>query len=372
MNITVTKTNLKKGLSAIEKSSGENLNLPILKNTLIEAKNNKIKLISTNLEIAITFFVPGKIIENGKTTVPINVLSSLINNFQSEKINLETKNDNLIVKSENYKATINGMSAEEFPIIPELKNSDKFVEFKADTFKKSLNQVIIASQFSDIRPELNGILFDFSFDCLKLVATDSFRLAEKTLIEGKDFKSNYEESFKLIIPLKTAQEILKILEDDEILKVYCDENQILFKTEQFEFISRILEGNFPDYSAVVPREFLIEINLDKEEFINALKLSSVFSGRSNEIKIVISEEKFLDIISSDPVVGENLCSLSAKIQGKTKKKEVFFNWKYLIDVLRIIDEEKIFFGINEDDEASLLKPLEDKSYFYILKPIVKE
>lgn len=372
MNIIVTKTNFKKGLSAIEKSSGESLNLPILKNTLIEARDNKIKLVSTNLEIAITFFVPGKIIENGKTTVPISVLLNLINNFQSEKINLETKNNNLIIKSDNYKATINGTSAEEFPIIPKLKNIQNFIEIKSDTFKKSLNQIIIAAQLSDIRPELSGILFDFYLDGLKLAATDSFRLAEKTLIEGKDFKSNYEEGFKLIVPLKTAQEILKILEDDEILKIYCEENQILFKTEQLELISRILEGNFPDYSAVVPKSFLIEISLEKEEFASALKLASVFSGKSNEVKIVVSEGKSLDVTSSDLVLGENYYSLPAKIQGKIKKKELFFNWKYLIDVLRVIDEEKVFFGINEDNEVSLLRPSEDKSYFYILKPIVKE
>lgn len=371
MNIVVTKTNLKKGLATVEKSSGESLNLPILKNTLIEVQDNKIKLVSTNLEIAITFFVPGKIIENGKTTVPISILLNLINNFQSEKINLETKNNNLIIKSDNYKATINGISAEEFPIIPKVKNTNNFIEIKADTFKKSLSQVIIATQFSDIRPELNGILFDFSLDNLKLVATDSFRLAEKTLSEN-NFKSNYEESFKTIIPLKTAQELLKILEDDEILRIYYDETQILFKTEQLELISRVLEGNFPDYGAIVPKNFLIEISLEKEEFANALKLSSVFSGRNNEIKIVISEEKSLDIVSSDPIVGENCYSLSAKIQGKIKKREVFFNWKYLVDVLKVIDEEKVFFGINEDNEVSLIKPMEDKSYFYILKPIIKE
>lgn len=373
MNIVIIKSNLKKGLFSVERGIGENLNLPILKNVLIESQNNKVKLITTNLEIAVSFFVTGKIIDNGKVCVPINVLSSLVTNLSTERLNLEKKGNNLILKSDNYKATINGLPTEDFPLIPKIKNLGEYIEIKAEIFKEALNQVIIATQYSDLRPELNSILFDFSIDNLKLVTTDSFRLAERTIIAESQFQSNYKKEFKTLIPLKTAQEILKILEDDETLKIYYDQSQILFKTEQLEFISRITEGNFPDYGSIIPKKFGAEFILKKEEFINALKLASVFGGRNNEVKLLISSDtKSLEVASTDQIIGENNYSMSAKIQGKLKNKEIIFNWKYLMDVLKILESEEIFLGVNDNNEPSLIRDFLNKHYFYILKPIVKE
>lgn len=367
MKFIVIKTNLKDGLVVVNRGIGENLNLPILKNVLIETENNNIKLTTTNLEIAVSYNISGKVIENGKFTAPMNIISNLINNIQNERLNIEKKGNKLEIKTDNYSAFINGLIADDFPITPKIKNKEEYLEIKAEVFKNALNQVLIAAQFSDLRPELNSVLFEFSLNNFKLAATDSFRLAEKT-VNSEGFISTYKENFKILIPLKTAQELSRILKDGEVVKIYHDENQVLFKTEQLELLSRLLEGNFPDYNSIIPKKFGAEIVLNREEFINSLKLAGIFGSRSSEVVIGAQEnKKVIEVVSSDQIIGENKYVLPAKVQGKPK--ETTFNWRYLADALRVLETEEIFLGIVSDNEPALLKSPGDSSYIYILKPI---
>jgi len=368
MKFIVIKSNLKNGLSVVERASVENLNLPILKNVLIETSDGKIKLTTTNLEIAINYFVAGKVIEPGKTTAPINTLVDIINNIQSDRLNLESKKNNLEIKTDNYEANIQGLPSEDFPITPKIKNTLEFIDIKTDILSDSLIKVLVAGEFSDLRPELNSILLDFSLDTIKLVATDSFRLAEKTL-STELFESNYKNKFKLLIPLKTAVELVKILKNEGSIRIYKDENQILFQSPNFSVLSRLAEGNFPEYQGIVPRKFKSEITFERQEFVNALKLASIFGYKNNEVKIKVHEgKKTIEVFSADQVVGENKYLLPAKINGKTES--MVFNWRYLADVLRVLKSDEIFFGINDENEPALLQPVGDNSYFYMLKPIV--
>src|SRR3989344_7576782 len=214
MKLIVIKSNLKDGLFIIERAGGEHLNLPILKNFLFEAYNNKIKITATNLEIGVSYSINGKIIEEGKITTPLSIFSNIINNLPTERLNLEEKDGGLIIKTDNYEAIIQGMPHKDFPIIPTIKNQSEHIQVKSDILKEAFAQVILAAQFSDLRPELNSVLIDFSLDTIKLAATDSFRLSEKTIGSGK-FESNHTKPFKLLIPLKTSQELLRILRDGE-------------------------------------------------------------------------------------------------------------------------------------------------------------
>ncbi len=232
MEIIILKNHLKTGLEAINRISGEKdgTTLPILKNFLIETVDNKIKLIMTNLELAVTIFIPGKVVENGNLTIHFNIFNSIINNLQSERINLENKDSKLIIKTDNYQAKIQGIKKEEFPIIPKINKNQSKLEINASIFKKSLLSLISAAQISETKPELNGILFNFQSDSLKMAATDSFRLAEKT-IANTQFKSNIDKEFKIIIPLKTIQEIIRIFKEDEgQIDIYFDQNQVFLKT----------------------------------------------------------------------------------------------------------------------------------------------
>lgn len=369
MNLVVIREKLKEGLDVVSRATGEGSQLQILKNVFLETKKNKLELTATNLELAITYSVLGKVIEEGKTTVSLNLFQNLINALQSERINLGVKNNNLEIKTDNYKAKLNGTSAEEFPIIPKVKNKSQFIEIESGLLKEALAQVAIATQFSEIRPELNTVFFSYKTDTLIFAATDSFRLAEKTLGE-KQFKSTFENGFTCLIPLKTVSELLRILKDDGSVKICRDENQILFETPEWECISRLAEGTFPDYKQIIPKKFNSEIILEREEFGNAVRLASVLSSRINEVVLKLHEtQKAIEIFSAEEAAGENDYILSAKISGKFKP--VSFNWKYLTDGLKGLRTSEVYFGLSEDGKPCELKSPNDPSYFYILMPILK-
>ena len=197
MKLIILKNNLKDGLIVAEKGINENTNLPILKNVLIKTYNNKIQISATNLELGISKLISGKIIEEGGLTIPFQTFYSIVNNINSDKINLETKNNNIIFKTDNYEAKLQGLSEDDYPIIPKIENSDKFIEFNTELFKEALGQVITSAQISEIRPEISGVLFDYQITIIKLVATDSFRLAEKTIYNNQ-YTSNIDKGFKII------------------------------------------------------------------------------------------------------------------------------------------------------------------------------
>ncbi|PIU98467.1 DNA polymerase III subunit beta [Candidatus Wolfebacteria bacterium CG03_land_8_20_14_0_80_40_12] len=371
MKIIILKNYLKIGLEVVGGVINENTNttLPILKNFLIETIDNKIRLSTTNLELAVTYFVPGKIIENGSLTIPFSIFNSIINNLWVDRINLEVEENNLIIKTDNYQAKIQGIKKDEFPILPQIKEKNNFFKISVSIFKKALLSLISAAQFSEIKPELNGVLFDFQLNFLKLAATDSFRLAEKTIINTQ-FESNLEQGFKAIIPLKTIQEITKALKEknDDKLDIYFDQSQIFLRNENIEIISRLVNNNFPDYQSIIPQSFETEIVLGKEQLINAIKLTSSFTDKLNEVKILIKEKsKNIEIRSSNQVVGENQYLIPAKISGRPL--EIIFNWRFILDGIKNLESENVFIGFNGDNKPALIKPPADISYFYILMPV---
>ncbi|MDP2598702.1 MAG: DNA polymerase III subunit beta [Candidatus Liptonbacteria bacterium] len=369
MKFIVIRSNLRDCLSTVERATGDNLNLPILKNILFETEDNKIKVTATNLEIAITAYVPGKVIEQGKFTVPAGVMTNLLSNLQSERLNIEEKKGKLEIKTDNYEAAIQGLAAADFPLTPKIKNQNEWIEIKGGILKDALAQVLVATQFSDMRPELNTVLFKFSINDLKLVATDSFRLAERTVTAG-ELAANGKKEFEMLVPLKTAQELPRVLRDDEAVKIYHDENQVLFKASQTELLSRLVEGSFPDYKAIIPAKFAAELICNRQELMNALKLAAVFGSKTNEVKLKMKEnKKVVELASADQTLGENNYMLPVKTQGKFE--DIIFNWRYLADSLKALKSEEVFLGTNGENQPAEIKAPGDASYLYILKPIAE-
>ncbi|MCR4328769.1 MAG: DNA polymerase III subunit beta [Patescibacteria group bacterium] len=368
MKAIILRTGLLEGIVTVSKLAVGDA-LPILKNILIEAQNNKLILTATNLETAIQKTILGKVIETGKVSIPAKAFSDVISALRSERINLDQKEHNLSITSDNYHATFQGLSVEDFPIIPKIKTKEACIECKADIFKDALESVLIATEFSDLRPELNSVLLHISSDGIKLVATDSFRLAERH-IPTSQFTTTIAQEMKVLIPLKTNQGLARILDTDGSVKIYIDENQILFSTPDTECISRLVEGNFPEYSGIIPSSFQSELTLEKEDFAEALKLASVFSEKNNEIKISFSKEKkAIDISSAQQGLGENVYTLPINITGDGG--EVLFNSRYIHDMLRVARGKELFIGLNDESSPALLRVVGDASYCYIVKPILK-
>ncbi|MEK7608547.1 MAG: DNA polymerase III subunit beta [Patescibacteria group bacterium] len=371
MNFVILRDKLKEGLDIVSHFVNDGNNLPVLKNILVRADENKITLSATNLESGISFYIPCKVIQQGSFTAPANILSQVINNIQQDKINVEQKNSFFEIKTENYQASIQGISSEDFPIIPRIKNITTSLEIEGKILKEALDQTTTATQFSDLRPELNSILFSYGLNNITFVGTDSFRLAEKKLQESQ-FSSNEKKEWSVLLPLKTAQELSKTIKNEGKIKINKDENQILFKSENFEIISRTIEGAFPDYQAIMPKQFYAEITASREEFINALKLIGIMADFGNEITVRISPgKKAIELFSKSKNQGDNTYVLSAKIDCKKDAIETSFNWRFLLEGLKSISAEEIFFGINEENKPAILRAPQKGSYFYILMPILK-
>lgn len=366
MKLIVLRENLKEGLNSVSRATSENVNLPILKNVLIKTFNNKIKFSATNLELAVTCLTSGKIVEEGGVTIPFSVLSGIVSDCDSERVNLEVEKSVLNFKTDNYEAKIQGLNEEEFPIIPKIEQSNQFLSLDFTLFKEALLKIIGSIQISDIRPELGGVLLDFQLTQLKLVGTDSFRLSEKTITD-KNFKHNFSKGFKVIIPLKTIQELIRIGKEGN-LNIYIDPNQILFQNSDLEIISRLIDGQYPDYDQIIPKDFETECILNKDVFLNAVKLVSNFTGRTNDIKIKTKEgKKVLEVYSTNQYFGENRYLVPAKIKGS--EFEIAFNWRYLLEGLKNFSSEEVIFQSNGSSRPALVKSGNDDSYFYLLMPI---
>ena len=275
-------------------------------------------------------------IESGRATVPLSVLSGLLGNLTSERLNIETKGATLRLTTDTYEAAIEGLAAEDFPLIPKIKNRTTYVELGGGVLREALGQVLASAQLSELRPELSSVLMVFSLNELRLVTTDSFRLSEKTIAGGRLKASAAQgQGWSALVPLKTATELARIIKDDDAVRMYYDQNQMLFTTERLEVVSRLIDGTFPDYAAILPKQFGTEATVNRADFMGALKLASVFSSRSGEVRIAVPDnKKTIRVYSAEHGVGENTNLIGAKVTGDPI--EVSFNWRYLIDGLKAI------------------------------------
>lgn len=367
MKLIILRTNLKEALSAVERAVAENANLPILKNVVIHV-DSKIRISATNLEIGVNHYAVGKIQEVGGISVPLSPLYNIIQNSDSERIQLATDKNTLIVKTDNYEAKIQGMSEEEFPLIPKIDDASHHIKISPEILKEALNQIVSAAQVSELKPELSGILFDFQTTILKLVATDSYRLAEKTLLNNA-FENTFTKGFRAIVPLRTIQEVTRIFSAGGDIKIFIDPHQILFSSDTTELISRLIDGTYPDYQAIIPKEVENELSLEREHLVTGIKLVSGFSGRTSDIKLRAKKDaKVLEAYSNNQYVGENNYLIPVKRKG-AGFDEVSFNWRYLLDGVRSMPTKNISLGVNLGQKPAIIRPDGDNSLFYIVMPL---
>lgn len=371
MKIEILKENLKNGLSIVEKIVGKNLSLPILDNVLISTEDSFMCLSSTDLETAIKLWILTKIVKKGKVVVPAKFFSSLTSLLPNEKIILEESGQGINVECRNFKNHIRGFNPEEFPLIPEFKNAE-CLEVDNNKFCQGLSQIVDVASPSQSRPEISGIHFVFSKNTIKIAATDSFRLAEKTVT----LESAVKKDISFILPQKPAKEIINVLGDkDGKLKIYFSPNQTMFefpmedgKHPQAQITSRLIEGEYPNYQEIIPNKFRTRVTLKRDEFLSQIKAASLFSGKINEIKIKVNpQEKNVEMFAQDPDIGESRSDIAAKVEGEGM--DVSFNHKFLTDGLLNIRSSEVLFDMSKEEGPCVLKPVGDASYIYVVMPI---
>lgn len=373
MKLTILQEKLREGLGVIERVSSKSLTLPILNNVLISAEKNFLNLAATDLEIGINWWVLTKTEKEGGMAIPSRLFSSFINLLPNKKISIEAKNNIVFLECENYKTQIKGFSAEEFPVIPKITEGESILVDSA-AFCQSLSQVADIAALSTTKPEISGIYLLFQKDLITVTATDSFRLGEKKIFLKNH--SDLKKDYSLIIPQKAAKEIINIFgaKNGEI-KVYFSSNQIMFESPmaetqhpQAQLVSRLIEGEYPNYKEIIPKKFTTQISCSRPELLNQIKSASLFSGKVNEVKIKTDPKKGeVEVSSQNPESGEYKSSLAAKIKGEAI--EVSFNHRFLLDGLANIKSAEINLELNGASGPGVLKPVGDQSYLYVVMPI---
>jgi len=373
MKLKILKSKLKEGLSIVERIAAKSLTLPILSTVLLQAEKNFLNLSTTDLEVGIKWWNLAKIEKEGAITVPARVFSNFIGLLEEEPVDLEVKNQTLVIESENYQTKIKGFNPEEFPIIPKITEGE-LVDIDNILFCQGLNQVVQIPILSSARPEISGVYLYFQKDLVKIVATDSFRLGEKKLFFEK--KLPLLQEYSLILPQRAAKEIVNIFgEQKGELKIYFSANQILFEFPmeetahpKIQLVSKLIEGEYPNYQAIFPKESETKIVLGKNEFLNQLKAASLFASKMNEVRLKTNRKKEeIEIFSQNPELGEYQSSLSGKITGE--ESEVSFNYRFLIDGLSNIKSSEVIFELNGEEGPAVLKPVADTSYVYLVMPV---
>jgi DNA polymerase-3 subunit beta len=373
MKLTILQEKLKEGLKVVARASFKSLSLPILNNILLQTEKNFINLSATDLEIGVKWWSLAKIEKEGKIVIPTQTLSNFINSLPNKKVDLEINKLDLNIECENYKTQLKGYNADDFPIIPQITEAE-VISVDSDLFCQGLNQVVGIASPSNTRPEISGIYMVFENNNIKMVATDSFRLGEKILpIE----KVNLRQSYSLILPQKAAKEIINIFgEKKEELKIYLTPNQVLFETlmsevashPQVNLISRLIDGEYPNYQEIIPDKCKVQFTVNKEEFLNQIKTASIFSGKVNEIKLKVDpENQKVTVSSQSPDLGEYTSFFSAKTEGK--EIVVSFNYRFLLEGLLNIKSSQVIFELSGEEGPGVLKPVGDKTYLYIVMPI---
>lgn len=364
MKLKCSQKDLTLALSIVNRAVNPNNTLPVLNNILIKAENSKLFLSATNLEIALHAEIDANVENEGALTMPAKILTSYVALLNDESVELEALGDSSIeLRSTGSVTKMKGIPKDEFPAIPKLDNP-QLIKLPAQEIKEALEQIVFVASVNISRPVLTGTLWLFEGKSLKIVATDSYRLAEKTIeLEKETSKTSF------IVPAKTAQELAKILASMEAkdFELHYSKNQIMFKVAGVELVSRLIEGAYPDYEKILPKVSKTKAVLELENFTLALKkLSILVKENNNSVKIRTGDDRII-ITSDETQVGKGLTEIPAKITGENC--EVALNVQYILDALAHMGDQTVNFSLNDGLSPVILSPQKESGYLHIIMPL---
>ncbi|MBI5622097.1 DNA polymerase III subunit beta [Candidatus Falkowbacteria bacterium] len=383
MKFSCTQENLQQGLAIVSHIASKNVNLPILNNLLLRVEGGGVRFSATNLEIGVSCFVRGKIEAEGEFTVPARVFADYVSLLPKDKVDLLLKDNQLEISSASHQTKIKGQAAGDFPLIPQLGKKDPIVVAAVD-FLSAISQVVFATALSETRPEISGVFFHFSAEDKKLTvaATDSYRLAEKQLTVTSGIHDK-----KAIIPAATLQEVQRILSsvarsrDKELvdgpteLEIYFNDNQVLFVFGTIELISRLIEGQYPDYAGILPGQHRTQMIVAVEDLAKAVKSAGLFvKSGINDVALEFKPEHELIVSTLNAQVGENVSHLEVNITGVDNA--VTLNYRYLLDGLQALGTSEVVLEVVDNNTPVVLKPVLasaaegiSRDYLYLIMPI---
>ena len=366
MNLTISKEQILAGLQAVQNVVGARTTLPILSNVLLRADKDHVEFTATDLDVTVVCAVEAKVKKAGGTTVPVKKLFGIVRELNGSEIEMETDEKNVtVIRCGPSYYKIHGLSAEEFPPLPKFKD-DKKVSLQQDTIKAMMRKTKFAVSTDESRYVLNGIFLSLKDNKMTMVATDGRRLA----LADEEADISEKSSGEFIVPAKAVGELDRLLQEKGEAEIKFGDNQASFSLKDEKgfsvlLITKLIEGNYPNYKQVIPTETKERIPLAREEFLHALKRAEIMtSEKANSVKLTFGKNS-LAITANTPEVGEARESLAVNYKGK--EMAIAFNPKYLIDALGALGEDEVFFELIDELSPGVLKI--NGPFLYVVMPM---
>jgi len=373
MKLSCLQENLNRGLGIVGKAVATRTTLPITNNVLIATDQSRLKLVATNLEMAISCWIGAKVEEEGAITVPARLLIEFINSLPSEKvdISLSPKTKTLELKCARFEARISGVDAKDFPPIPRVDEGIT-TEVEVEALRQGITQVVFAAATEESRPVLTGVDTEFDGDLLTLAAADGFRLAVYKL----PIATPVSQKTEVIIPARTLAELNRLVaEQEEAVKITVNPNksQVLFRLKDIELVSQLVQGTFPQYAQLIPQSYNTRVVVTVAEFLRATKTAAIFArDGSGIVRLVIAPGVELTpgkvtISARSEEIGDDVGEIDATVEGEEAK--IAFNGKYLTDVLSVLNEAQVALETTNPSSPGVIRPVGVDNYLHVIMPM---
>lgn len=366
MHITCNRELLQKYIAHAERVTGKHLSLPILSSVLLATNNKAVIIRATNLEVGVEFQISATIKAEGSIALPGALLANTLASIPDEQeVTLIADGGVCKITTKTKTLTVKGYLPDDFPTIPYIKGGESFI-LPASKFIQGVKSVVMSAALSDIKPEISSVYLYQQGDALVFAATDSFRLAEKKIKQG-----GVHIPQGIIIPVKNILEIVRMFElEGGEMNFLVTKNQISCTGRSSYITSRVIQGVYPDYEQILPKENKTEITLLKEDLVNNLKLSTFFSDKFNKVTLLIDPTKKIFTLSTkNTEIGETESILTATLVGEPI--EISLNGKHLFDCLSVIEKDSVVMQFNGADKPAVIRGLGDISFTYLTMPLTR-
>ncbi len=373
MKVACLQENLAKGLSIVGRAVSPRSTLPVLGNVLLATDAGRLKLSATNLEVGITCWIGAKVEEEGAITVPARTFIDLVNALPPEQVDMEliVRTQTLNLQAGRSEANIKGIDAQEFPIVP-VPEGEGGIPIEPDVLRTAIEQVAFAAATDESRPILTGVLAKFEDSQLTLAAADGFRLSVRTV----SLPQSVSDPFSIIIPARALVELERISGEQEepvIITVTPTRNQVLFQLTDIVLVSQLIDGNFPDYRQIIPRELTTHTVVDTASFLKACKTALIFAREAAHIaRVHVKPATELApghvlVSATSAETGDDVSELDASIEGE--EIEIAFNVKYLIDVLSVVGTPQVALDTTTNSSPGVVRPIGDIDFTHVIMPM---
>lgn len=376
MKVSCLQENLQRALAQVGRAIATKTALPVLSNVLLATEEGRLRIAATNLEVGITTWIGASIEEEGSITVDARLIAEFVNTLPNAPVTLsaEAGRWSLLVQSGRDKAAINGIDPEDFPVIPRLDGDAFVASVDPQVLREMISQVEFAAATDESRPVLAGVLARFEGDTLILASADGFRLA----VRHGQLAEPVAERLDVIVPARAMRELARIIGDQTEpvrLAITPNQSQLLVRVGETEFLSRLIDGTFPDFRQIIPREFGTRLELGRDAFLNAVRRASYFARDNNDVvrlAVHAGEEEFMpgnvEISANAAERGNSQSYVDASVTGP--ETQIAFNARYLADVLNVLKNGQVLVGMNGTNQAGVVRSAGSEEYTHVIMPMV--